>query len=393
MIPPPASQHQGQYLDLELQGESFSAYLPPPLPLDPPAATGNLQSLLSEAGGELGRLDGMISALPSAPLFLHMYARKEALLSSQIEGIQSTLSDLLLHEGREAPSAPADDVREVSNYVAAMGHGMEQVRTEARISLDLIRDIHGILMRGGRGGEQAMPGRFRQAQNWVGGPRPSVALFVPPPPERVLALMENLERFINAEERHIPPLIKAGLMHAQFETIHPFLDGNGRLGRLLITFLLCHRDMLKHPVLYLSLYLKKNRKIYYDLLQQIRLNGAWEVWLEFFLLGVAETAVQAAETARRIRELLEVDRKKIETLGRPASSALRVFRHLHTRPIIAVPDAAKRLGVSQPTVRKAVQHMEDLGIVRETSNKRRGQLFSYVDYLKIFEQGAEPLPL
>ena len=393
MTPPPAGKRQGQYLDLEFQGESFSAYLPPQLPLDPPVETSNLQSLLGEASEELGRLDVMTSVLPSTPLFLYMYVRKEALLSSQIEGTQSTLSDLLLYESKETPGAHINDVREVSNYVAAMEHGLDRIQAGGPISLDLIRNIHGILMRSGRGSEQAMPGKFRQAQNWVGGPRPSVALFVPPPPERVLALMENLEQFINAEDRSLPALIKAGLMHAQFETIHPFLDGNGRLGRLLITFLLCHRGMLKHPVLYLSLYLKKNRKIYYDLLQQVRLSGAWEVWLEFFLLGVAETSVQATETAQRIRQLLEVDQKRIETLGRPAASALRVFQHLHMHPIIAVPDAAKRLGVSQPTVRKAVQHMEDLGIVKETSSKQRGHLYSYTTYLEILERGAEPLPL
>ena len=393
MTPPSAGQRQGQYLDLEFQGESFSAYLPPRLPPAPPVETGNLQGLLDEANQALGRLDGMTAVLPSTPLFLYMYVRKEALLSSQIEGTQSTLSDLLLYESKEAPGAPIDDVQEVSNYVAAMEHGLGRIQAGAPISLDLIQDIHGILMRSGRGEKQAMPGKFRQRQNWIGGPRPSVALFVPPPPERILALMEDLERFINAEDRHTPALVRAGLMHVQFETIHPFLDGNGRLGRLLITFLLCHLGILKHPVLYLSLYLKKNRKFYYDLLQQVRLNGAWEVWLEFFLLGVSETSAQAADTARRIMELVEVDQKKIESLGRAAPSALRVFQHLHKHPIIAVPDAAKRLGVSQPTVRKAVQHMEDLGIMKETSSKRRGHLYSYTAYLEILERGAEPLPL
>ena len=393
MNPPPAGPRQGQYLDLEFQGESISAYLPPRLPPDPPVSIGNLQGLLDEANQALGRLDGMTSVLPSTPLFLYMYVRKEALLSSQIEGTQSTLSDLLLYESEETPGAPIDDVQEVSNYVAAMEHGLEKIEAGSAISLDLIQNIHGILLRSGRGGAQAMPGRFRQRQNWIGGPRPSVALFVPPPPERILALMEDLERFINAEDRSLPALIRAGLMHVQFETIHPFLDGNGRLGRLLITFLLCHLGILRHPVLYLSLYLKKNRQIYYDLLQQVRLHGAWEVWLEFFLLGVSETSAQAAETARRILELVAVDQKKIETLGRAAPSALRVFQHMHKHPIIAVPDTAKKLGVSQPTVRKAVQHMEDLGILKETSNKRRGHLYSYTDYLKILEQGAEPLPL
>ena len=392
MTPPPTNRNRGQYLDMEFQGESISAYLPPQLPFDPPVETGNLNALLAEANQALGRLDGRTLGLPSTPLFLYMYIRKEALLSSQIEGTQSTLSDLLLYESKEVPGAPIDDVQEVSNYVAAMEHGLEQIQAGSPISLDLIQEIHGILLRSGRG-QKTMPGKFRQQQNWIGGTHPSVALFVPPPPERILALMENLEQFINAEDRRIPALIKAGLMHVQFETIHPFLDGNGRLGRLLITFLLCHLGILKHPVLYLSLYLKKNRKIYYDLLQQVRLNGAWETWLEFFLLGVSETSAQAMDTVHQILDLMEVDRKKIKTLGRPAESALHVFEHLHKRPIIAIPDTAKKLGVSQPTVRKAIQHMEDLGILKETSNKRRGQLYSYIDYLKILEQGAEPLPL
>lgn len=387
----PDHSRKGEYRAVEFHGRRIQAYVPPPLPPAPPVGLDGLQELLDEANQALGRLDGMASVLPSTPLFLYMYIRKEALLSSQIEGTQSTLSDLLLHENKETPGAPVDDVREVSNYVAAMERGLDQIRGGNPISLGLMREIHAILLQQSRG-EEKRPGEFRARQNWIGGVGPESALYVPPPHEEVAGLMADLEKFIQEENPSIPMLVRVALMHVQFETIHPFLDGNGRLGRLLITFLLCARGVLRHPVLYLSLYLKKNRSVYYHLLQEVRVNGAWEAWLEFFLLGVSETSTQATNTARSLMEMFEFDQQKVEALGRPAASALRVFQHLQKQPIVSILAAAQALGMSPPTVRKSVQHMEALGILKETSGKRRGQLFSYVDYLKILEQGAEPLP-
>lgn len=285
---------------------------------------------------------------------------------------------------------PLDDVQEVSNYVAAMNHGLARIREGFPISLRLIREIHDILLSKGRGSTK-QPGEFRRSQNWIGGTRPGNALFVPPPPENVLDLMSDLEAFIHAETVEIPSLIKAGLVHVQFETIHPFLDGNGRLGRLLITFLLCTQGILKEPILYLSLYFKTHRRQYYDLLQGVRERGDWETWLEFFLDGITETSLQAAEAAREILSLFEADRQRIESLGRPAASALRVHQLLQQKPIVGIPDAAQKLGISAPTIAKSIQHLEKLGIVREITGKQRGRMFVYSDYLSILSHGTEPL--
>jgi Fic family protein len=345
---------------------------------------------LENANRALGRLDGVTSILPDTPLFLYMYVRKEALLSSQIEGTQSSLSDLLLFESEEAPGVPLDDVQEVSNYVAAMNHGLARIREGFPISLRLIREIHDILLSKGRGSTK-QPGEFRRSQNWIGGTRPGNALFVPPPPEYVLDLMSDLEAFIHAETSEIPSLIKAGLVHVQFETIHPFLDGNGRLGRLLVTFLLCTQGILKEPILYLSLYFKTHRRQYYDLLQGVRERGDWETWLEFFLDGITETSLQAAEAAREILSLFEADRQRIESLGRPAASALRVHQLLQQKPIVGIPDAAQKLGISAPTIAKSIQHLERLGIIREITGKQRGRMFVYSDYLSILSRGTEAL--
>ncbi|MGK9232193.1 Fic family protein [Inquilinus limosus] len=371
-------------------GERVRAFIPPPLPPRPPVELGSLQTLLERANQALGRLDGVASILPDTPLFLYMYVRKEALLSSQIEGTQSSLSDLLLFEAEEAPGVPLDDVREVSNYVAAMTHGLERLQGGFPLSLRLVREIHEILLSSGRGtGKQ--PGEFRRSQNWIGGSRPGTAVYVPPPPDQVAAFMGDLERFIHADTPDMPTLIKAGLVHVQFETIHPFLDGNGRLGRLLITFLLCERGILREPLLYLSLYLKQHRTAYYDLLQAVRERGAWEPWLEFFLTGVAETSNQAAEAARRILAMFEEDRRKIEALGRPASSALRVHQLLQTKPLVTIPAAAELLSLSSPTVTKSLDHLRALGVVREASGRQRGRTFVYDRYLALLSEGTEPL--
>ncbi|MEK6711828.1 MAG: Fic family protein, partial [Nitrospinota bacterium] len=235
-------------------------------------------------------------------------------------------------------------------------------------------------------------GEFRRSQNWIGGTRPGNAIFVPPPQDQVLDLMSSLEKFIHADTPEIPALVKAGLVHVQFETIHPFLDGNGRLGRLLITFILCAQGILKEPLLYLSLYFKTHRQQYYDLLQRVREIGDWEAWLEFFLEGVAETSAQAADAAREILDLFERDRRRIEGLGRPAASALRVHQLLQVKPFIKIPEAVKQLGVSQPTVSKSIRHLREMGILREVTGKRRRRMFVYDSYLNILNRGTEPLP-
>jgi len=301
-----------------------------------------------------------------------------------------SLSDLLLFENEEAPGVPIDDVVVVSNDVAAMNHGLERIRGGFPISLRLMREIHEILLAKGRGATE-QPGEFRHSQNWIGGTRPGNALFVPPPPESVLDLMSDLEAFIHADTPAVPTLVKAGLVHVQFETIHPFLDGNGRLGRLLITLLLCDKGILKEPILYLSLYFKTHRRYYYDLLQRVREDGDWEAWIEFFLDGITETSLQAADAAKQILSLFEEDRAKIEGLGRPATSALRVHQLLQQKPIIAIPDAARETGMSAPTVAKSIQHLRDLGLLREITGKQRGRMFVYSDYLGILSQGTEPI--
>jgi Fic family protein len=335
-------------------------------------------------------LDGLASVLPDLALFLYAYVRKEAVLSSQIEGTQSSLSDLLLFENSEVPGVPLEDVQEVSNYVAALNHGMKRLREGFPLSLRLIREIHSVLLSHGRGSEKE-PGEFRRSQNWIGGTRPGNAAFVPPPPEVVTELMGQLELFLHEEHAGLPLLVKAGLAHVQFETIHPFLDGNGRLGRLLITFLLCAHGSLHEPILYLSLYFKTHRQAYYEHLMRVRSNGEWEAWLEFFLEGVKETSNQAVSAARRILALMSSDRKKIEGLGRPAASVLRVHQYAQTRPIFSIAAAARTVEISFPTASSAVEHLQNVGIVREITGRQRDRVFAYGAYLDILNEGTEPL--
>jgi len=381
---------QGRYVLKQFQRETVRAFVPPPLPPDPPIDLVRLQILLEQANQSIGRLDGLASLLPNLSLLLYTYVRKEAVLSSQIEGTQSSLSDLLLYENDETPGAPIEDVQEVSNYVAAMNHGLERMRSGFPLSLRLIREIHEILLSKGRGsGKQ--PGEFRRSQNWIGGSRPGNAAFVPPPPELLDECLNQFELFLHDQQTGLPLLIRVGLVHVQFETIHPFLDGNGRLGRLLITFLLCAQGALREPILYLSLYFKTNRAAYYELLDRVRTRGDWEAWLDFFLVGVRDTADQAANASREILGLFNHDQKKIETLGRPAASVLRVFQHMQRNPLIAIPSAAKRIGISAPTVAKSLGHMIDLGILEETTGRERHRLFVYRRYLDILNEGTEPL--
>ncbi len=310
-----------------------------------------------------------------------MYVRKEAVLSSQIEGTESSLSDLLLFELDEMPGVPIDDVVEVSNYVAALDYGLHRLRADDfPLSGRLLREIHGVLMRKGRGSDK-QPGAFRTSQNWLGGSRPGNARYVPPPHTLVPELMADLEHFVHDEPARTPTLVKAGLAHAQFETIHPFLDGNGRLGRLLVTLLLCAEDVLLEPTLYLSLYLKANRDEYYARLQAVREESAWEPWIEFFLRGVLETAQQAFSNTQKLMGIFQRDRGRIEGLGRTAGSALQVHAYLQRHVFLSVPDAARALPLSAPTIQKSVDALERLGIVHETTGKERNRVWVYGEYL------------
>ncbi len=380
----------GQLISCSTAGESFKAFVPDPLLLERPVdLAGADEKLLSEANLALGRLDGVASILPDASLFIYTYVRKEALLSSQIEGTQSSYCDLLLHEDSLVPGVPIDDVQEVSNYVAAMNHGLCRLREDQfPLSLRLIREIHEILLQGGRG-QSRTPGEFRRSQNWLGGSRPGNAAFVPPPPERVAECMGQLEKFLHAP--NIQSLIRAAMAHVQFETIHPFLDGNGRLGRLLITLLLCHDGALRVPLLYLSLYFKQNRSEYYALLQSVRMEGGWLEWIRFFLIGVRDTAGQAADAARRILHLFDQKQEQIETLGRRAGNAQRAFHLLQRKLLVTVRTAAAELGVSAPAARGAIEGLEKLGIVREITGKSRGRVYLFSDYMNILDEGTEPL--
>ncbi len=372
----------GRYVKRSLGRESFSAFIPPLLPPKPPVRLDGLESLYENASKSLGRLDGMLSGLPDTNLLLYMYVRKEAVLSSQIEGTQSSFSDLLMYENDEAPGVPFDDAEEVSRYVAAMNHGLNRIEKGFPLSLRLIREIHGVLMASGRGSEKC-PGEFRTSQNWIGGTRPGNALFVPPPPEEIIACLDNLETFLHDDQ--IPPLLKAAMSHVHFETIHPFLDGNGRLGRLLISFIFMVEGTLTVPGLYISLYLKKNRQDYYRHLQEVREAGAWEAWLEFFLKGILESAQQGYETAQKIVSLFEEDTAKIVSLKRAKVSALKVYHYLQKHPIASARKISTALSISFPTVTASLNHLKTLNIVDELTGKQRDRLFSYSGYLRLLQ--------
>src|ERR1700680_4152856 len=380
----------GTYVSTTTAGETVKAFLPQPLPPDPPVDLSGLYQQLDRANQALGRLDGLTTLLPDTQLFLYLYVRKEALLSSQIEGTKSSFSDLLLFENEAVPGVPIDDVEEVSNYVAAIQHGLRRIKGGFPLSLRLIREIHGVLLRGGRGANKT-PGEFRRSQNWIGGSRPGNAAFVPPPPERMMECLDRFEHFLHDEKHKLPVLVQAGLIHVQFETIHPFLDGNGRLGRLLITLLLCAKGALREPLLYLSLYLKPNRERYDNLLQRGRTHGAWEEWLAFFLEGTEVTARSAAEAAKQILTLFAKDRDRIQTIGRGGVSALRVHEYMQKKPLVGVGAVAAELKLSIPTVTVALDHLARLGIAKEVTGKRRARIFGYSRYLKILSEGTEPI--
>ena len=380
---------QGRYVTISTVGEKAQAFVPAPLPPRPPIDwTPELRSKFDQALLALGRLDSVSTLLPDTSLFLYMYVRKEAVLSSMIEGTQSSLSDLLLFELDQEPGVPIDDVREVSNYVAALDHGLRLLGEGLQLSLRLFREIHGVLLNKGRGSNQA-PGEFRRSQNWIGGTRPGNAAFVPPPAEEVLECMSKLELFLHDQPEPTPVLLKAALAHVQFETIHPFLDGNGRLGRLLIALLLCEQKVLREPMLYLSLYFKTHRQNYYELLNNVRMTGDWEAWLDFFAEAVIVTATQAVETAQQLLDLSNQDRDKISGLGRAAASTLQVHRALMEHPIATSGSLVKKTGITPATVNKALVHLEQLGIVKELTARKRNRLFSYAGYIEIMNRGTE----
>ncbi|HET7676978.1 MAG TPA: Fic family protein [Candidatus Limnocylindrales bacterium] len=374
-----ASDRAGRYVR---QAAGYRAFIPSTLPPSPPlAVAGPTMLALSRADQAVGRLDGLSRTLPNPELFVAMYVRREAVLSSQIEGTQSTLDDVLAFELASGSPGLPHDVEEVVNYVRAMEFGLDRLKT-LPLSLRLLREIHAELLRSGRGAER-MPGEFRTSQNWIGssGGLLRDATFVPPPPHEMQAALGDLETFLHAEHG-FPALVESALAHAQFETIHPFLDGNGRVGRLLVTFLLVHRGVLSRPLLYLSHYLKKHRASYYDRLTSVREDGDWEGWLRFFLAGVAETAEEATRTAEAILTLQQEHRRVAQALG---ANGLRLLDLLYDRPLINVRVVTTSLSVSAPTANKLVQSFEEMGILTEVTGYRRNRLFRYSPYLSLFE--------
>jgi Fic family protein len=382
---------QGRYLKVATAGASFKAFVPAPLPPRPPIAWApELRTRFDAALLALGRLDAVTDLLPNASLLLYSFVRKEAVLSSMIEGTQSSLADLLLFELDEQPGVPVEDAREVSRYVAALEHGLARLRGGFPLSLRLIREVHAVLLGSGRGSRLA-PGEFRRSQVWIGGTRPGNAVFVPPPATEVADCLKHLERFLHDQPEATPPLVKAALAHVQFETIHPFLDGNGRVGRLLIALQLATDRLLREPLLYLSLHFKEHRQTYYELLNRVRLSGDWETWLEFFADAVQTGATQASTSARRLLELASTDGRRIEGLGRAAASALEIHRALQRQPIATAASLAGATGLTPATVNKSLAHLERLGVVTELTRKQRGRVFRYGRYADILNEGMAPL--
>ena len=382
----------GEYEITNVGGELIRAFLPNPLPPDPPLNLAGLQEPLARAHLALGRLDGLSRLLPDAYPFLYSYIRKEAVLSSQIEGTQSSIADLMRFEAEDMPGVPAEnDVVEVSNYVRAMDHGLKRLREDNfPLSNRLLREIHAELLSRGRGNDKR-PGEFRQSQVWIGGSRPGNAHFVPPPPHAVQDCMGDLERFLHITGDDTPPLIRAGICHVQFETIHPFLDGNGRVGRLLITFMLLQSGVLSEPLLYLSLFFKQHRQTYYELLDGVRQTGDWEAWLDFFLQGVAETAEGAESTAQRLLQVFNGDEGRIQQEIRAPASALRVHQALKEYPVASIQSVMERTGLSFNAASSGLRILEGLEIAQEITGQRRNRLFGYLQYMNILYEGTEPL--
>lgn len=363
----------------------YRYFVPRPLPPADLELTPEFLAELSAADRALARLDGAASVLPNPDLFVFMYVRREAVLSSQIEGTQASLNDVLEAEAEIERGERRVPVEEVIRYIDALNHGIRRLET-LPVSLRLVRELHKVLMQGVRGGEPSRtPGEFRRTQNWIGGTSPSTARFVPPPPEELKDALGDWERYVHADAR-LPDLVHTALLHAQFETIHPFLDGNGRIGRLLISVLLHQRGILQRPLLYLSIFLKEHRDLYYDRLQAIRDKGEWEEWLRFFVEGVREVATEAYQTASRILALRERDRARLSELGRRAGTAHQLLDFLFQQPIITVKLATEVLDVTQPTAGSLVNALEEMGLLREITGQRRNRKFEYQEYLELFRE-------
>ncbi|HSC67841.1 MAG TPA: Fic family protein [Cellvibrio sp.] len=377
----------GHYVPSIAGGFACLAFIPAPLPPNPPIEiSGKLQARLAEAHIALGRLDAISSLLPDAQLFLYSYVRKEAVMSSQIEGTQSSLSDLMLYEMAAQPGVPMDDVQEVSCYVNALTLGVERINQGNPITIRLVKELHQALMTSGRG-IQRSPGEFRTNQVWIGGHRADEATFVPPPANEIAACWSELEKFLNDIPEATEPVIKAALMHVQFETIHPFMDGNGRLGRLLIPLILAQAKVLQEPLLYLSVFFKKHRQTYYERLQQVRLTGDWEGWLLFFVDAITATATQAVATAQRLNQLLAGDKAKLAQLGRLAGSASQILEALFNQPIVSINLLVEKTGLTPATIGKALDALENtLGMVRELTGQKRNRVYAYSAYIDILNQ-------
>jgi len=377
----------GQYISAIAGGIACKAFIPAPLPPNPPLEIDSkLQGRINQAMLSLGRLDAISTLLPDAHLFLYSYVRKEAVMSSQIEGTQSSLSDIMLYEMEGVPGVPMDDVQEVSCYVSALNLGIKRIREETPISFRLLTELHQALMTSGRGVNRS-PGEFRKTQVWIGGHRPDEATFVPSPANTLADSWAKLERFINDLPDQTDPLIKAALTHVQFETIHPFMDGNGRIGRLLIPLILVDDKVLSEPLLYLSVFFKKHRQTYYERLNQVRLTGDWEAWLLFFVDAVAETANQAVETAQQLNGLRANDKARLTEIGRQAGSANQIIDALFEQPIASINKLIELTGISAATVGKTLDALEQqLGIVKEITGQKRNRVFAYTAYIDILNQ-------
>lgn len=378
----------GRYIKVSNAGEAFDAYVPAPLPPKPPIDWNNaLHAKFDAALLAIGRLDAVTDQLPNASLLLYSFVRKEAVLSSMIEGTQSSLSDLMLYELDEQPGVPIKDAQEVSRYVSALEHGLKRL-PDLPLSQRLIREVHKALLGGGRG-SNLTPGEFRRSQVWIGGTRPGNAVFVPPPADAVPDCIKHFERFLHDDPEPTPTLVKMALAHVQFETIHPFPDGNGRVGRLLIALQLAADGLLRQPLLYISLHFKEHRRTYYELLNRVRETGDWEAWLEFFADAMSASATQTLSSARRLLKLGAEDAGRIAGLGRAATSALAVHRSLQRQPLATSASLVKSTKLTPATVNKSLAHLQRLRIVTELTSKQRGRVFNYVRYTEILNEGME----